>query len=201
MSSKSAKKIDTRLVILRNAKHLFAQHGYSGVSVRDIAGTCGIQAASLYHHFPDKQALYLATMEYAFSDKADEIAEVTTIAGSPKERLSDFIGRFTTLMADDPEFRILLQRELLDGDEERLKLAAHEVFERPFKAITDLVEEIAPECDPHMLAISLAGLILFHFETAPIRRYLPGGKKSHNDPKVIAEHVLTLLSRTLESPQ
>ena len=52
-----------------------------------------------------------------------------------------------------------------------------------------------------MLAISLAGLILFHFETAPVRRYLPGGKKSHDDPKVIAGHVMTLLTHALESPQ
>ena len=200
MTSKPAKKTDTRLAILMNAKHLFAQHGYSGVSVRDIASACGIKAASLYHHFPDKDALYIATMEYAFSDKAVEIAEVTTVSGSPSKRLEGFIVRFRTLMADDQEFRILLQRELLDGNEERLKLAAHEVFERPFKAISDLAQDVAPDCDPHMLAISLAGLILFHFETAPIRKYLPGGKKNHNDPKVIAKHVMALLSRTMESP-
>ena len=201
MKAESDRKIDTRTMVLANSKRLFARHGYAGVSVRDIAKSCDIRAASLYHHFPDKQSLYLATMEFAFSDKADAIVEAVGINGSPKERLAQFITRFTTLMAEDPDFRVLLQRELLDGDETRLRITAKQVFERPFQAISSLAEELAPGCDAHLLAISLAGLILFHFETAPVRRFLPGGQAEHDDPEVIAQHVLTLMSRAIgDSP-
>ncbi|MGB0713784.1 MAG: TetR/AcrR family transcriptional regulator, partial [Gammaproteobacteria bacterium] len=189
--------IDTRTSILETAKKLFADHGYGGVSVRDIASVCGIKAPSLYHHFPDKQTLYLATMEYAFADKAAEIVSAVGREGTPKERLSDFVERFTCLMAADPEFRRLLHRELLDGDETRLRLTAKQVFEKPFTAITGLAEELMPGCDPHLLAISLAGLILFHFETAPVRPFLPGVRPEHDDPSIIADHVTSLLSRAM----
>ena len=91
------------------------------------------------------------------------------------------------------DFRALLQRELLDGDEMRLKLLAKEVFREPFIAMEDLADELVPGCDTHMVAISMASLILYHLETAPIRRYLPGGKARHNKPTVIAEHVTRLL--------
>jgi hypothetical protein len=100
-------------------------------------------------------------------------------------------------MASDPNFRALLQRELLDGDEERLRLLASEVFEKPFQAMTQLAGELAPDCDAHMLAISMAGLILFHFESAPVRQFLPGGLQGHDQPDVIAQHVIRLLTRAV----
>ena len=45
------------LQILTEACRLFATRGFDGVSVRDIAQECGISKATLYHHFPDKDAI------------------------------------------------------------------------------------------------------------------------------------------------
>jgi AcrR family transcriptional regulator len=177
---------------------LFAKSGYAGVSMRDIANVVGIKAASLYHHFPDKQSLYLQAMARAFEDKAQGFAEALTVTGTPKKRLAGFVQIFTTLMSKDPYFRLLLQRELLDGDEQRLKLLAKEVFREPFIAMEELAEELVPGCDTHMVAMSIASLILYHLETAPIRRYLPGGKARHNKPDVIADHVTRLLLNGLK---
>ena len=184
--------------ILDLAIPLFAKSGYAGVSMRDIANVVGIKAASLYHHFPDKQSLHLQAMARAFEDKAQGFAEALTVTGTPKKRLAGFVQVFTTLMSKDPYFRLLLQRELLDGDEQRLKLLAREVFREPFIAMEELAEELVPGCDTHMVAMSIASLILYHLETAPIRRYLPGGKAKHNKPDVIADHVTRLLLNGLK---
>jgi AcrR family transcriptional regulator len=35
----------------------FAQRGFDGVSMRDIAAECGISKATLYHYFPDKDSI------------------------------------------------------------------------------------------------------------------------------------------------
>ncbi|MEA2078264.1 MAG: TetR/AcrR family transcriptional regulator [Pseudomonadota bacterium] len=191
-------KPKSKIGILDLAIPLFAQSGYAGVSMRDIASVVGIRAASLYHHFPDKQTLYLQAMARAFEDKAQGFAEVLTVTGTPEKRLAGFVQIFTSLMSKDPEFRALLQRELLDGDEARLKLLAREVFREPFIAMEALADELAPGCDAHMVAISKASLILYHLETAPLRRYLPGGKAKHNKPAVIADHVTRLLLNGLK---
>jgi AcrR family transcriptional regulator len=45
------------LQILTEACRLFATRGFDGVSVRDIAEGCGISKATLYHYFPDKDAM------------------------------------------------------------------------------------------------------------------------------------------------
>ena len=184
--------------ILELAIPLFAQSGFAGVSMRDIAKVVGVTAASLYHHFPDKQALYLQAMAQAFEAKAEGFQIALSATGSAEERLEKFVATFTKLMSDDPDFRALLQRELLDGDETRLKLLAEQVFREPFVAMEELASELVPDCDPHMLAISMASLILYHLETAPIRRFLPGGKAKHNKPTVIARHVTRLLLHGLE---
>ncbi len=43
--------------IFEVACRLFAQKGFDGVSMRDIALECGISKATLYHYFPDKDSL------------------------------------------------------------------------------------------------------------------------------------------------
>jgi len=189
--------MNTAQIILNKAIPLFASSGYAGVSMRDIANEVGISGAALYHHYPDKQSLYVAAMEHAFTDKAAGIASALDSSGTATDRLERFVTSFTELMASDPNFRALLQRELLDGDEERLRLLASQVFEKPFQAMTQLAEELAPDCDAHMLAISMAGLILFHFESAPVRQFLPGGLQGHDQPEVIAQHVIRLLTRAV----
>ena len=193
-TKKPTDSLNTAQVILDKSLPLFARSGYAGVSMRDIAKAVGISGAALYHHYPDKQSLYVAAMGHAFADKASSIQSALDNTGTPEQRLERFVTSFTKQMASDPEFRALLQRELLDGDEKRLKLLAENVFIEPFKAIKQLAQEMALNCDAHLLAISMAGLILFHFETESIRRYLPGGLKKHNDPKVIAKHVISLLT-------
>ena len=187
----------TARTILEKAIPLFARAGYAGVSMRDLARAVGMTQAALYHHYPDKQTLYLGAMAHAFADKAAGIAAALASGGTGPERLERFVSGFTALMAADPDFRALLQRELLEGDEGRLRLLAGQVFVQPFAAMAALARELAPDWDPHLLAISMAGLVLFHFETAPVRRFLPGTAAQHDDPAVVSRHVLRVLSRAL----
>ena len=49
--------------ILAAAVQLFAEYGYHASSMRDIARIAGIQAASIYYHYPSKQALLVEIME------------------------------------------------------------------------------------------------------------------------------------------
>ena len=88
-------------VILEKAIPLFAKAGYAGVSMRGIGNAVGITQAALYHHYPDKQSLYLAAMNHAFADKAVGITEALRSDGTSLERLERFIKSFTKLMASD----------------------------------------------------------------------------------------------------
>src|SRR5262245_43230067 len=62
-SSAAGAAPQTRERILDVAEALFAERGFAGTSVRDIAASAGLTAASLYNHFDGKEALYDAVLE------------------------------------------------------------------------------------------------------------------------------------------
>lgn len=54
---------DTRQDILDRALELFATHGFTGSSMRDIAKAVGVRESALYHHFPNKNAILTTVLE------------------------------------------------------------------------------------------------------------------------------------------
>lgn len=52
----------TRQAILETATRLFMQKGFGQTSTRDIAKEIGITQPALYHHFSDKEVLFLSVM-------------------------------------------------------------------------------------------------------------------------------------------
>ena len=51
--------------ILEAARPLFAQNGFHGTSVRDIARAADVSEALLYKHFPSKEVMYDEILDYA----------------------------------------------------------------------------------------------------------------------------------------
>lgn len=191
--TRSTRLIDTKTAILNEAVSLFAQHGYDKVSMRDIAQTIGVGAPALYNHFKDKQFLYLEVISHAFQDKALALSTALEAKGSPVERLTRLVACLCEIVGNDTHFRKLLQREVLDGDETRLKVLARKIFTEQFQAVAELARELNPTCDAHMLAVSITGLVIHHFEFGPLRRFLPGSRAEHEDPQYITQHVTQLL--------
>ncbi|BDE95947.1 TetR/AcrR family transcriptional regulator [Raoultibacter timonensis] len=56
---------DTKAAILDEAMRLFSEQGFRATTVRDIASAVGIKDASLYNHYPSKQAMFDAIVEQA----------------------------------------------------------------------------------------------------------------------------------------
>jgi len=52
-----------REAIVRVASEHFAERGFNGATILDIAATCGISRAGLLHYFPDKETLLAAVLE------------------------------------------------------------------------------------------------------------------------------------------
>ncbi len=179
--------------ILNQAILLFAEQGYAGVSMRDLARSSGLGVSTLYHHFPDKQSLYLQTVQQAFSNKATAFTEVWQAGISAQQRLEQFVVRLTEMMLADRNFHRLMQRELLEADDSRMQLLAEQVFEVQFKEIMAVISELVPDRNAHLLAVSVLGLVCNHLEMEPMRKFLPGYQIEHEDAQVISNHIVELL--------
>jgi len=179
--------------ILAAAIPLFADTGYSGISMRRIAKEVGLNAATLYHHFKDKQTLYMKTMSYVFAHKTEALVKILSSDAPPEQRLKQFIIAFCQLINDNPDFGKLIQREILAGDEMRLQMLAEQVFRDLFLSLLHICGELASDYDPHLLAISILGLVIYHYEVTPLRQHQLGSESRHTDPEVVAVHVTRLL--------
>lgn len=56
----------SRAQILEAALKLFSHRGYGATSVRDIAEAAGVSKGNVYHHFPDKEAIFRALLDQYF---------------------------------------------------------------------------------------------------------------------------------------
>src|SRR3954453_12199556 len=78
MPKVSAERLEaTRRRGLDGAPRAFAEHGYEGATVRLLEEETGLSRGAIFHHFADKDALFLALAR----EDADEIAALVDEAG------------------------------------------------------------------------------------------------------------------------
>ncbi len=196
MAEKAPRK-NMREEILELSIPLFAKAGHDGVSMRDVAAAAGVTPAALYYHFSDKEQLYLDTVAHAFKKNADTLKAALDTAEPPWTRLESFVAATARLLVAKKDIQRMMQWVLLDGDEQRGHKLADKVFQDLFVDVHKLAGELGPGYDAHLLAISIFGLLVFPFEAGNFRRFQPGYRPQHEDPAVLARHVVGLLRNGL----
>ncbi len=96
------------------ATRLFAERGYDGASMGDLAAHVGIRKASLFHHFESKQALYADVLSNILSDVAAAIVNSGKSAMSFPERVDFITDSLIDLFYAKPYAARLLFRETMN---------------------------------------------------------------------------------------
>jgi len=181
--------------ILAAALPLFADAGFHGVSMRDVAAAAGVTPAALYYHFPDKEQLYLALIAHVYSDRIPPLIAQMAAGTDPWQRLENLVAGFVHLGVADPQLMRLGQWILLDTDPERSRLLAENVFRPLFTAITQLAGELGGGFDAQRLTVSVLGLVMFPFQSAVVTRHLRGFRApaQRGEADALIAHAVRLL--------
>ena len=92
---------NAREAILSAATQIAQSHGYSALSIRDLAAAVGIKPASIYYHFPGKTELAAAVAKRYCEDGVVALQEISDEASTALNA----VGRFPEI------FRRSLERE------------------------------------------------------------------------------------------
>jgi AcrR family transcriptional regulator len=95
------------------ALELFAERGYHGVSMRELAAATGVQASSLYEHVPSKEHLLRDLILLAHEEHRGRLREALIETGDdPVEQLADCVRAHVAFHASYPMLATVANNEL-----------------------------------------------------------------------------------------
>ena len=112
-----------RDTIVRTATRLFAQQGYPGTSMSDLARECGISKPLLYHYVSDKYELLREITESHVTRLEALVGEVAALGLAPQPQLRELIRRFVHEYAQSRHDHGVLTQDvkfLEPGDRDRV---------------------------------------------------------------------------------
>jgi AcrR family transcriptional regulator len=106
---------ERREQLLDIGRRLFAERGFEGTSIEEIAAQAGVSKPVVYEHFGGKEGLYAVVVDREVSRFLLVIAPAF-IGGDPRSNLEHLIISWLNYVADDPDgFRILLENSGLES--------------------------------------------------------------------------------------
>lgn len=100
--------------ILSAARRLFVQQGYTATSMRQVAETAGIGKATIYHHFPDKQAIVMALLHRNIT-RMDEALQRVRVEDDPRHRIQVAAEASVEFLFESADIMQITRREIPSG--------------------------------------------------------------------------------------
>ena len=170
----SSRYSDTiQLRILDAASKEFADWGFAGARVDEIALRAGVNKALLYYHVGNKQTLYTAVLMRNFNRIEDALADAMAPGGSTRNRLSSVISAITRMMREHPDHPRIVLREFASAGG-NLKPEVLERMARVLGAVGDILADGVRNgefrsTDPVLTHLTLIGASLVLNAIAPLR--------------------------------
>nr|WP_245331705.1 TetR/AcrR family transcriptional regulator [Bradyrhizobium sp. NAS80.1] len=166
--------VATRKKLLTAARLEFARHGFAGARVDEIAERAGVNKQLVYHYFGDKDALYLAVLEWVYADIREQERQLNLEGLPPERAIRKLIEASFDYLATNPDFIVLLNDENRGGARHVRGSTRLEAMHSPLiRSVSHILNEgvrsgvFRKGIDPIQLYISIAGLGYFYLSNTP----------------------------------
>ena len=166
----------SRAAILRAAAEEFAEHGIAGARTEAIAREARVNKALLYYYFKDKETLYGAVLDNAFSGLKATVFRVLDSDLPPREKIMTYVGTYFDFIASNQVYPKLMQREMMrarEGHSPHIEKLVKNYFQPIYARVGDLLRGGIAEgefrkIDPAHFIPSMVAMIIFYFSSAPL---------------------------------
>jgi TetR/AcrR family transcriptional regulator len=165
---------NSRSRILSAATPLFAKHGLSGVSVRELASAAGVNLSMISYHFGGKEGLYAEILKGQFEGfrYIDDIARSDL---PPLEKFEMYIRGTIRRYRDNPYLLRYYVSEL-SNPTPCFRTIVRPTVQKVLRVLREAVEQgiarnqLRKTLNPADGVLALAGMINFYFLVAPAAR-------------------------------
>ena len=193
----------TKERILQEALICFAENGYKGTNLRDLAAQLGLSKSALYRHYTSKEEIWNAIIERMtahYNAHFGSAEHLTPVPNSCEELAALAMGMVNFTMHDE---QIILTRKMLlmaQFHDERAKKLATEHFLLGTKRIYTeifrqmIAKELLVSCDPEMMALAFTAPITVLIHTCD--------REPEREPEIMREiegfvqHFIRMYGRT-----
>jgi TetR/AcrR family transcriptional regulator len=164
----------TRKKLLTAARREFASSGLAGARVDEIAARAGVNKQLVYHYFGDKDALYLAVLEWVYEEIRSKERQLNLEGLPPERAIKKLIESSFDHLAAHPDFIVLLNDENRSGARHVRGSRKLEAMHSPLVSLVSTILGQGVKAgifrkgiNPVHLYISIAGLSYFYFSNTP----------------------------------
>ena len=142
MATREEKKAVTRARLVEAAASVFAEHGFHGATLNEIAERAELSTGAVYSNFKGKEDLFFALLEESIEQRVEDIREVLEREESAQGQAQGLARQWMEILDEEPEwFRLFIEFWSYAMREPGLRDQFTARWSRLRDAVADLVEE------------------------------------------------------------
>jgi TetR/AcrR family transcriptional regulator len=162
---------ETKRRLLDAAEREFADKGYAGARLRDVAQAAGVQQALIHHYFVDKDGLYRAVLDRALAETAADSWTIVERGLGVEDLVEAFVDLLVRFYETNPHLLAILRMEVASGTSVAIDVM-RERTQPVFHAVEALVQsmqragQIREDLPASDLMLSVLSMVFLPFHEA-----------------------------------
>ena len=159
--------------IMAAARTVFAQKGYNGARIDEIAARANVNKATIYYQIGDKDTLYTGALHQVIGHVARDIADAVSRKVHPEEKMKAYITFIAGAVEANPDLPPMMMREIASGGATLPRLVIEDIAS-VMSILAGILEAgkeqgIFIETSPFLIHMMIMGTILFFKKGSPIK--------------------------------